>query len=106
MPIYEYRCATGHTFEAFQPMADDPLTACEVCEAPVERLLSAPAVHFKGSGFYTTDYKRKGAGAAESNGESKGDSKSESKGDSKDKSKSDSPKKSESKPKSESKATD
>jgi putative FmdB family regulatory protein len=61
MPIYEYRCVNGHTFETFQSMADDPVTACEVCEAPVERVLSAPAIHFKGSGFYTTDYAKKGA---------------------------------------------
>ena len=106
MPIYEYRCTTGHTFETFQSMSDEPVDICEFCQGPVERVLSVPAIHFKGSGFYTTDYKRKGAGAAESNGESKTDSKSESKGDSKDKSKSDSPKKSESKPKSESKASD
>jgi putative FmdB family regulatory protein len=61
MPIYEYRCENGHTFEAFQPMSDDALDTCEVCEAPASRVLSAPAVHFKGSGFYTTDYARKGS---------------------------------------------
>jgi putative FmdB family regulatory protein len=61
MPIYEYRCENGHSFEAFQPMSDDALDTCEVCEAPASRVLSAPAVHFKGSGFYTTDYARKGA---------------------------------------------
>lgn len=77
MPIYEYRCRNEHRFEAFQPMADDPLEECEVCGAPVERVLSAPAVHFKGSGFYTTDYARKGkkGGSSEGGGES---SKSES----------------------------
>src|SRR5215207_3566373 len=71
MPIYEYRCDNGHTFEAFQSMADDPLEECEVCGAPARRLLSAPAVHFKGSGFYTTDYARKGkakAGGGDSGG--------------------------------------
>lgn len=56
MPIYEYRCENGHTFDAIQRMADDPLTTCEVCGAPVQRVLHAPAVHFKGSGFYNTDY--------------------------------------------------
>jgi putative FmdB family regulatory protein len=61
MPIYEYRCENGHSFEAFQPMSDDALEICEICEAPAARVLSAPAVHFKGSGFYTTDYARKGA---------------------------------------------
>jgi putative FmdB family regulatory protein len=66
MPIYEYRCDNGHTFEAMQSMSDDPLTSCEVCGAPVQKVLHAPAVHFKGSGFYTTDYgkKKKGAGTA------------------------------------------
>ena len=61
MPIYEYRCENGHDFEAFQPMSDEALDTCEVCAAPAERRLSAPAIHYKGSGFYTTDYARKGA---------------------------------------------
>jgi putative FmdB family regulatory protein len=56
MPIYEYRCENGHTFETLQRMSDDPLTVCETCEAPATRVLHAPAVHFKGSGFYNTDY--------------------------------------------------
>jgi putative FmdB family regulatory protein len=56
MPIYEYRCTKGHTFEVLQSMNDDPLTECEVCGRPVERVLHSPAVHFKGSGFYNTDY--------------------------------------------------
>ena len=68
MPIYEYRCANGHTFEVFQSMSEDPVAACVECGAPAERLLSAPAVHFKGSGFYTTDYARKGAKKAASDG--------------------------------------
>jgi putative FmdB family regulatory protein len=63
MPTYEYRCENGHLFEVFQSMFDAPVTTCEVCGAPVERVLFAPAVHFKGSGFYTTDYKKKVAGA-------------------------------------------
>ena len=59
MPIYEYRCPDGHTFEVFQRMADDPIAVCEVCgKSPVEKLLYPVAVHFKGSGFYTTDYGR------------------------------------------------
>lgn len=61
MPIYEYRCSNGHTFEVFQSMSDDPVSTCEVCDAKVARVLSAPAIHFKGSGFYTTDYAKKGA---------------------------------------------
>jgi putative FmdB family regulatory protein len=57
MPIYEYRCPNGHLFELFQRMTDDPPERCEVCgAAPVERVLHPVAVHYKGSGFYTTDY--------------------------------------------------
>ena len=56
MPIYEYRCEKGHTFEVLQRMVDDALEVCEVCSAPAVRVLHAPAVHFKGSGFYNTDY--------------------------------------------------
>lgn len=56
MPIYEYRCEKGHTFEAFQSMSDDALTECEVCGAPVTKVLHSPAIHFKGSGFYNTDH--------------------------------------------------
>ncbi|MEZ5101401.1 MAG: zinc ribbon domain-containing protein [Thermoleophilia bacterium] len=59
MPTYEYRCPNGHTFELFQRMSDPPPAACEVCGAsPVERVLFAPAIHYKGSGFYSTDYGR------------------------------------------------
>jgi putative FmdB family regulatory protein len=76
MPIYEYRCANGHTFEVFQAMADDPVATCETCAAPVERVFHPVAVHFKGSGFYTTDYARKGSSeAAGDGGGKKGDSK-------------------------------
>jgi putative FmdB family regulatory protein len=81
MPIYEYRCKNGHTFEVIQSMSDDPVTACEVCGAQVERVFRPVAVHFKGSGFYTTDYAKKGASA--NSGEKKSESKSESKSDSK-----------------------
>lgn len=59
MPIYEYRCPNGHTFEVFQRMSDPPASVCETCGAgPVEKLLFPVAVHFKGSGFYATDYGR------------------------------------------------
>lgn len=61
MPIYEYRCDNGHRFEVMQSMADDPVRVCELCSAPVERVFHPIAVHFKGSGFYTTDYAKKGA---------------------------------------------
>lgn len=58
MPIYEYRCDEGHVFETFQSITDEALTACTECGAPAQRVLNAPAIHFKGSGFYTTDYGR------------------------------------------------
>jgi len=56
VPIYEYRCKKGHNFEVMQRMAEATLTACEVCGAPVQRVFHPVAVHFKGSGFYNTDY--------------------------------------------------
>jgi putative FmdB family regulatory protein len=65
VPIYEYRCGNGHNFEVFQKMADDPVAECEVCGAPVERVFHPVAVHFKGSGFYTTDYGQKKKAAAD-----------------------------------------
>ena len=59
MPIYEYRCPNGHTFEMFQRMSDAPAETCETCGAgPVEKILFPVAVHYKGSGFYSTDYGR------------------------------------------------
>ena len=56
MPIYEYRCENGHTFEVMQKMTDDPVSACSTCAAPVQRVFHPVAVHFKGKGFYNTDY--------------------------------------------------
>jgi putative FmdB family regulatory protein len=78
MPIYEYRCRNGHLFEVFQSISDDPVSACEECGAPVERVFHPVAVHFKGSGFYTTDYARKGSSEASSDGGSKGERESKS----------------------------
>jgi putative FmdB family regulatory protein len=70
MPIYEYRCERGHTFEVMQRMTDDPLTSCSTCSAPVQRVFHPVAVHFKGSGFYNTDYgKKKGGGTSSSSSE-------------------------------------
>jgi putative FmdB family regulatory protein len=61
MPIYEYRCPNGHTFELFQRMTDPPASECQICgAAPVEKVLYPVAIHFKGSGFYSTDYGRGG----------------------------------------------
>jgi len=84
MPIYEYRCEQGHTFEVMQRMSDDPVASCQTCSAPVERVFHPVAVHFKGSGFYATDYgsrkrSRELKDAAEGSGKyEKSDSKSDS----------------------------
>ncbi len=82
MPIYEYKCENGHVFDELQRMADDPLTQCGVCDAPCERVMHPIAVHFKGSGFYTTDYgsQKSPAGAGSEGGSS--DSGSSDSGDS------------------------
>ena len=56
MPIYEYRCENGHTFEVMQKMTDDPVATCPTDGAPVQRVFHPVAVHFKGKGFYNTDY--------------------------------------------------
>ena len=77
MPIYEYRCRNGHNFEVLQSMSDDPVTKCEVCGAPVERVFHPVAVHFKGSGFYSTDYGRNRGGGGGSDSGSKDESKKE-----------------------------
>jgi putative FmdB family regulatory protein len=70
VPIYEYKCDNGHVFDVMQKMSEEPLTECVECGAPAHRVLTAPAVHFKGSGFYNTDYgKRKGGGSNGSGGE-------------------------------------
>ncbi|HSC50644.1 MAG TPA: zinc ribbon domain-containing protein [Gaiellaceae bacterium] len=81
MPIYEYRCPNGHLFELFQRIGDPMPETCEVCgEGPVERVLYPVAVHFKGSGFYTTDY---GRGSRRKEPASKDGSGSSSEGESK-----------------------
>ena len=56
MPIYEYRCDRGHKFEVIQRMTDEPVSTCTTCDAPVQRVFHPVAVHFKGKGFYNTDY--------------------------------------------------
>ena len=84
MPIYEYRCENGHTFEVMQRMSDEPVTECQVCGAPVQRVFHPIAVHFKGSGFYNTDYgkqKRAGGGGGSDGASSDGDSSSSSSSD-------------------------
>jgi len=63
VPIYEYRCPKGHTFERFQSMTAPPPEKCEVCgAAPLELVLYPVAIHYKGSGFYSTDYGKGGSG--------------------------------------------
>src|SRR5436305_8209102 len=75
MPIYEYKCENGHVFDAIQKMTDEPLAKCEECGAPAARVLTPPAIHFKGSGFHNTDYgtKRGGGNGASEGGEKSGD---------------------------------
>ena len=88
MPLYEYKCENcGEQFEAMQKFSDAPLTVHEKCGGPVQRLISAPALQFKGSGWYITDYARKGSSGGEGGSKSSSDSPAstspESSGDSK-----------------------
>ena len=71
MPVYEYGCEAGHRFEVTQKLSDLPITMCQACAQPVSKLISAPAIMFKGSGWYITDYSDKlKPTAAEGNSES------------------------------------
>lgn len=82
MPLYEYQCKKcGHRFEKIQKFSDKPIKKCPECGGPVEQMISAPAVQFKGSGWYVTDYARKSGGSASSEGgkESKDSKKDEKK---------------------------
>ena len=87
MPIYGYRCTNcGHQFEVYQKMADDPVEVCPKCQSNVIRVLYPTGVVFKGSGYYSTDYKASSSNGSESSSastegkpESKPDSKPESK---------------------------
>jgi len=79
MPIYEYRCPNGHLLEVFHGMNDPSPTRCEVCGAsPLERVLHPVAVHYKGSGFYSTDYGRGGKKAGKDSGSGESSSSSDS----------------------------
>ena len=87
MPIYEYRRPDGSTFEIVQSFSDEALTVDPETGVPVERVLHAPAVHFKGKGFYNTDYgtrrrQRETAAAAEKSSSESSESKSKSEGSS------------------------
>ena len=76
MPIYEYRCPEGHTFELFQRMTDSPPSECQICGAkPLQKVLHPAAIHYKGSGFYSTDY---GRGSGKKDGSKEGEAPSES----------------------------
>ncbi len=81
MPLYEYQCSQcGHRFERIRKFSDPPLTKCPECGGKLEQLLSAPAVQFKGSGWYVTDYARKGAsGPSSESSAPKAEAKPESK---------------------------
>jgi putative FmdB family regulatory protein len=71
MPLYEYQCdACGFRFEVIQRFSDPPVESCQSCGGPVRKLLSSPAIQFKGSGWYVTDYARKGAKGAGADAES------------------------------------
>lgn len=77
MPLYEYKCdKCGQRFEVIQKFSDEPLTVHEACGGAVERLLSTPALQFKGSGFYITDYKKSGKSATSSPSKNGGSSSS------------------------------
>jgi putative FmdB family regulatory protein len=72
MPLYEYQCKKcGHRFEKIQKFSDKPVKKCPQCGGPVEQTISAPAVQFKGSGWYVTDYAKKSTAPAGSDGGSK-----------------------------------
>src|SRR3954466_3931308 len=74
MPTYEYKCEKGHVFEVVQRMTEDALTECEKCGAPVQRVFHPVAVHFKGSGFYNTDYGKQKRGGPSPDGGASSDS--------------------------------
>jgi putative FmdB family regulatory protein len=83
MPIYEYRCERGHQFEVMQKMTDDPVLSCTRCDAPVQRVFHPVAVHFKGKGFYNTDYGTRRRNRELERSAKDGADKTESKSDSK-----------------------
>jgi putative FmdB family regulatory protein len=87
VPIYEYRCENGHLFEVMRKISDPPLTECNECGAPVVKVLHSPAVHFKGSGFYNTDYgtskRKRELDKSASDGADKNDAKQKEKRESK-----------------------
>ncbi len=82
MPLYEYLCKKcGHRFERIQRFSDRMVKKCPECGGKVEQVISAPAVQFKGSGWYVTDYAKKPASASSSKSEAKSDSDGKSNSD-------------------------
>jgi len=91
VPIYGYRCTNcGHQFEVYQKMSDEAIQVCPKCEGKVTKILYPTGVVFKGSGYYSTDYKSSGSSTSSNGSGSSGESKTESKSESKPESKSDS----------------
>jgi putative FmdB family regulatory protein len=81
MPIYEYKCENSHVFDVMQKLSEDPLASCIECGAPVKKVLRPVSISFKGSGFYSTDYKGAASKAETTkNGESKDKAGSSDKG--------------------------
>jgi putative FmdB family regulatory protein len=79
MPLYEYECDAGHRFELIRKFSDPPLEACPTCGAAVHKLFSSPAIQFKGSGFYITDYAKKDQTSASPSSDSKTETSSKDK---------------------------
>jgi putative FmdB family regulatory protein len=97
MPLYEYQCdACAHRFEVIQKFSDPPVDVCPKCGGAVKKLLSSPAIQFKGSGWYITDYAKKGSdspaapAAGDAKAETKTDTKTEAKSETKTETKSES----------------
>jgi putative FmdB family regulatory protein len=92
MPLYEYQCdKCAHRFEVIQKFSDPHIDVCPKCGGPVKKLFSSPAIQFKGTGWYITDYARKGSDSATTkSGEAKADSTSDTKSESKTETKTDS----------------
>ncbi len=80
MPLYEYQCLQCGCFELIQKFSDSPLTACPTCGAEVQKLLSAPAIQFKGAGWYVNDYAKKSSSSGDGKGEAKGEPKKDGAG--------------------------
>ena len=93
MPLYEYQCdKCAHRFEVIQKFSDAPIDVCPKCGGPVKKLLSSPAIQFKGTGWYITDYAKKGSDSSttsSSSSETKTETKSDANSDTKTETKSD-----------------